>query len=207
MENMTNGDALQMFNGLSAVKQPLFADIKDLEDMSDYLFHAKFIQAVSYNKRKLTPLIESFQDSEKLSDEYKDYLKERNAILAKYARKDKEGEPIKTERRIGDFTQEGYDVPSVADKTSPAGKAIDRLEEKNKALIDERKKKAEEMEAMLKEPCKITFKFKEIPWSTIPKGLDTLMMDGVMFMIEDEKIELNQVIPVEKSKEKEKVKP
>ena len=202
MKNMTNNDCLQMLNGLTAVKQPLFADIKDMEDMTDYLFHAKFIQAVSYNKRKLTPLIESFQDIEKFSEEYEAYLKERNEMLAKYAKKDGDGNPIKEKRMIGEFLQEAFNVPSLANKNSITSKAIKKLEDDNKALIDERKNKSKEMDALLKEDCKIPFKFKYVPWSMIPKGLDTSMMDGVMYMIEDEEIEKLDVIEERKTKDK-----
>jgi len=201
---MTNGDALQMLNGLNAVKQPLFADIKHMEDMTDYLFHAKFIQAVSYNKRKLNPLIESFQDIEKFSDEYNAYLKERDEILSKYAKKDKEGNPVKTGKRIGEFIQEAYNIPSLADKNSIASKAIKKLEDNNKALIDERKEKSKEIEALLKEDCKVPLKFKLVPWSMIPKGLDTSMMDGVMYMIEEEEVGKLDVIKKKEDTKKDK---
>ena len=206
MENMTNGDCLQMYNGLSVVKQPAFADIKNMEEKGNYMFHAKFIQAVSYNKRKLTSIVESFQDVEKPSPDYEDYLNKRNNILAEYAKKDSDGNPIEKIIKIeGIIVQKSYSVPALFDKKSEVSKKIKKLEEESKELIDQRKKLQKQMETILKEPCKIEFEPKCVPWSMIPKGLDLPMMDGVMFMIENEEIGKIEKAEI-KNEEKEKVK-
>ena len=184
MEKMTQRDCIQMFNGLKAVVQPSFADIKDMEDKEEYMFHAKFIQAVSYNKKKLLPVIESIEEAEKISDDYKDYLKERDETLAKFAKKDKDGAPEKITTEIPGGVRTSYNVPDLAIKGSPAHKAIDALEKKHKAVIDARKKTEEEVKVMLKEEVK-DLGLKLVRWSMIPKGLSQKAMDGVMFMIDE----------------------
>ena len=196
---MTYDDCLQMFNGLSQVKQPAFADVKELEEKDDYLFHVKFVHTVSYNKRKLKPIIEVLQDAEKFTDEYNEYVKKRDEFLAEHARKDKEGNP---EERIiisDGIPRRSYNVPLLNVKNSKVWKEINKLEKEYKDEIEQQKKQQKTMEILLEEEA--NFESKKVPWSMIPKGLDALAMDGVMFMIEDE-----EVPDISKKEEREKPK-
>lgn len=181
---MTNDDCLTMFNGLSAVKQPAFAEIKDFDDKEKYIFHTKFVRAVSLNKKKLGPIIESLQEAEKLSDEYKEYIEKRDELLAEHAKKDKDGNPEERISVIGGQQRRSYNVPSLHDKTSDVSKKIKKLETANEGVIEARKTVEKEMKAMLKE--EIDFIPHMISESMVPDGLQPEAMDGVMYMIEDE---------------------
>ncbi len=198
---MTNDDCLTMFNGLAAVKQPAFKDLAGMDNKEDFLFHTKFVHRVTKNKKVLDPIIETLREAEKLSDEYKEYMEKRDEILAKHAKKDKEGNP---EERIAvgpdGIGRRSYNVPSLADKTSDAAKAIDKLEKKNEGVIEARKKQEEEMKELMKEES--DFKPILIPWSMLPKGLSEQAMAGVIYMIEDEDEDEEDENPAKKIEKK-----
>lgn len=181
---MTYDDCLTMSNGLQQVVQPAFADIKDFEDKEKYIFHSKFVRAVSFNKKKLEPIIEVLRDVEKLSDEYKEYLEKRDEILAKFAKKDKDGAPEERIQMVNGQQRKSYNVPSLHDKSSEVGKKITKLEKDNDDVIQARKKTEAEIKEMLKED--VAFEPERVPWSMIPDGQDTPAMDGIMYMIEDQ---------------------
>lgn len=180
---MTNNDCLIMYNGLQVVRQPAFAEIKNFENKERYIFHAKFIAAVSWNKRHLEPIIESLRDAEKLNDEYKEYLKQRDDILIHYAKKDADGNPQQRIQIIDRVERRSYNVPMLHDKNSEVSKKIAKLEDTNKGIIDDRKKLEEEFQALLKEET--NFIPKKIPLSMIPDGQDAEAMDAIIYMIED----------------------
>lgn len=180
---MTNDDCLTMFNGLQQVKQPAFAELTDFEDKDKYIFHTKFVRSVSLNKKKLGPIIESLQEAEKLSDEYKEYLEKRDELLVEYAKKDKDGAPEERTTYVGGQPRRSYNVPLLNDKTSDVSKKIKKLETANEEIIEARKKVEEEMKALLKE--EIDFAPHMVPESMVPDGLQPQAMDGVMYMIED----------------------
>lgn len=182
---MTNDDCLTMFNGLSVVKQPAFRDLAGMDDKGDYMFHTKFVHRLTKNKQLLEPIIETLRESDKFSDEYKEYMEKRDEILAEHAKKDKTGNP---EERIiigpEGIGQRSFNVPSLTDKTSPVAKAIDKLEKKCKECVDAREKQTEQMKELLKEEAR--FEPMMIPWAMLPRGLSEIAMAGVIYMIEDE---------------------
>ncbi len=191
---MTNKDCLRMIGGLNAVKQPSFAEIKDMQNKDEYMFHAKFVQAVSLNKRKLENILESLKDMEKFSEEYTEYIKNREEVLVKFAKKDADGNPIETISYVNGSQQMSYTIPGISDKSSPASKELKKLEDKYKEAIDGRKKQIDEAKKVLSDEA--DFKPVTVPWSMIPRGLTPEAMDGVLYMIEEEKEEVE--VEVEK---------
>jgi len=90
---LTKDDCIVMHNALAAIVQPGFADIKDLPEKEDYIFHTKFVYAVSFNKRLLKVVVDALQDASKNSDDYQEYLDERDKILQRYSAKLEDGSP------------------------------------------------------------------------------------------------------------------
>lgn len=194
---MTNDECLAMYNGLQLVKQPVLKDLAGIENKSDYLFHSKFVRAVSYNKRKLEPIIESLREAEKISDEYKEYVEKRDEILAEFAKKDADGNPEEKITMMGGQPRRSYNVPALHDKKSDVSKKIAKLEKDSKDAIDARKTVEQEMKDSLKEEVDVGT-LMTVPQSMIPHGQDTEAMDGVLFMIEPEEAEPEE--PAKKTK-------
>lgn len=181
---MTNHDCLNMFNGLQIIKQPSFADIKDFANKEDLIFHAKFLKAVSLTKRKLDPIIESIKDAEKPSDEYNEYMKGREDILSRWSKKDAEGNPLTNVEYINNRPQRSFNIPALLDRSSEASRELKKYDDKNKEIIDLRKRQDEQLLQMLKEPS--NFVPEKVIESMIPSGLDPKVWDAIIFMIEDD---------------------
>jgi len=181
---LTNDDCITVYNGLSEIVQPEFADIKDLPDREQYIYHIKFVYAVSYNKRILKDIVDSLQETSKAKKEYEDYLAERDKLLQRYSVKDDNGAPRERVEQLGaGLMRRSYIVPDLADPATTASKAIKKLEEKSKDIIDQREKQQEDFKKLLKEkPKKLDLKF--VTWGMIPRGLQPQWMDAVMFMID-----------------------
>lgn len=182
---LTNDDCITMYNALDAVLQPKFEDIKDLDDRDDYIFHVDFVHAISYNKRKLKDVVESLQEANKNTNEYDEYLKEREKILERYAAKNDDGTARERFNILPNGMRQriGFIVPDLSDPDSDVAKEIDKLEKKNKTHIDVRKKQSEDFKQTLKDTTEVNIKM--VNWSRIPKGLQPYMMDGIMFMINE----------------------
>jgi len=184
---ITNDDCITMYTGLTAVEQPKFEDIKNLEDRESYLFHAEFVLAVSYNKRMLKPIAEALQDSTENKKEYKKYLESRDKLLQKYAVKDEKGAPMeRVEILPGNRQRRSYIVPELADENSAASRAVNKLEKDNDEHIKAREKQNDEFKEGLKKETEVDIKM--IRWSQVPNGLQPFMMDGVILMIDMESI-------------------
>ena len=199
---MTNKDCLKMIDGLNAVKQPSFADIREMQNKDEYMFHAKFLQVVSLNKRKLENIHESLKDMDKSSEEYIEYWKKREEVLVKFSKKDAEGNPIITTSYENGSQQKSYTIPGFLDKNSEVSKEIKKLEDKYKDAIDGRKKQTEEVNKVLNEETE--FKPVTVPWSMIPRGLSPEAMDGVIYMIEEEKAEVDEEVDKKETTKKSK---
>ena len=183
---LTNDACIIMYNALSAVEQPRFEDIKNLDDREEFIFHTDFVFAVSFNKRKLKDIVDSLQESTKNTKEYDEYLDKREKILQKHSVKTDSGAPMERREILpgGQQRSLGYIVPDMADDNSVVSKAIAKLEKTNDAHIKHREKQNDEFKVKAKEKADI--EIKKVRWSQIPRGLQPFMMDGVMFMIDEE---------------------
>jgi len=180
----TKDDCITMYNALSAIKQPEFADIKDLPDRERYIFHMNFAHAVAANKRKLKDAVDSLQEASKPSEDYDKYTEKRDKILQRYAVKDAEGAPRERMNILpGGLRQKSYIVPDMADPSSQASKAIAKLERDSKEVINIRKKQEKDFEKKLKEDAG-DLKLELVRWSQIPAGMQPFWMDGIIFMID-----------------------
>lgn len=198
----TKNDCMVMYNALSAIVQPAFADIKDLDDREEYIFHIEFVYAIAYNKRKLKDIVDALQEAQKTSDEYNDYLEERDKVLQRFAVKLDDGSPKERIDRLstGQVINRSYIVPDLAEPTSKASKEIKALEEKHKDLIDIRKNQTADFEKLVKEKVGDDIGLKLVRWSMIPKGLQPQWMDGVMYMIDLDSKEPGEEIKPDKKK-------
>jgi hypothetical protein len=197
---MTNNDCVIMHNALNKIKQPSFSEIKDMEKRDDYIFHVRFVQALSLNKRLLTQLIESIQEAIKPSEEFKAYSEARQEIYLKYAKRNEDGNAIEVTETINGQQARSYIIPHLTDKGSQVNKDLNKLEKENKEIIEMQKAKDEEDKLFMK--AKADFTPKKVRFSMIPRGLDREIMDGVLFMIEDDEEETPE--PEKKPSKKEK---
>lgn len=178
---MTNNDCMVMLNALKKCKQPAFAEIKDMEDKDDYIFHVNFVKAVSSNKRKLEPIVESLQEADAFTDEYKKYVEERNELLAKHAKKDIDGSPMENIDTFNGVQRRAYYVPTAGVPGSACYKELKKLENDYKDAIDAREKQTKQLTQMLK--AVVDFTPETVLESMVPSGLNPDVMDGIIFMV------------------------
>ena len=178
---MTYKDCIEMKASLELVKQPNIADLKDMTDKMDYLFHQDFVIAVTKNKRQLSIVKEDLDAIIEPTEEFKKYSEERIKVLRKFGEKDENGNPLK---RVIGAGQVQYTISNI-DNNVPYNTAMNQLDEEHKEVLKFRDDQFEKYNLKLKD--KADFKPEMIPERNIPKGLDMLAMDGVLFMIEFDK--------------------
>jgi len=160
---MTNDDVLFLSQTLPLVDAP------DMDPDFNYLVSAAMRSAEGIAKdieKALTPK-KGFQD----------YLDAMEELRKTYARKDKDGDPIKVVEAGEMGPQKKYDIPDVNNLNSPFQKAVEKLNSDSKVALDERKK---QLLFLDKENKNYNPDF--ISRDLHPKGLSRRAMDAIFLI-------------------------
>jgi DNA-directed RNA polymerase specialized sigma subunit len=143
---------------------------------------SRFVYAIAKNARLIKPEIESINETLKQTDEYKKYEKERIALAEKYAKKDGQGNaiiiPNRNNPNVGD-----YDI----DDKKKFNEELEKLNDKNKKVIEAREKQEEEYGKLLEEETE-DFKFHKIKFDDLPENITSGQLIGISLLLEDEDI-------------------
>jgi len=160
LKGKTNRELGGLYDGLVNVSRVNGANIK-------------FSYAVSKNMRKLKQFIDDLKEVLKPTEEFKKYDTARIEICEKYCEKDEALKPK--------FTPQGNYIIKPEEQLNFA-KEIEKLDHKNKKIVDERKRITEEFESMLDEKVE-EFELHDILYSTLPETLIPSQLEGILDMV------------------------
>jgi len=173
---MKNDELYVMRDGLNAVPDKVsYENVKKKGIIN-------FKLAVSKNKWMLNNHLKDVEEAIKSSEDYSKYRKEEQGLSKKFCRKDEEGKNIIIPTVEGRVKGERYDIEGQGDPDSEYSRAFEKLENKYKKEIKERKEQLEKFNDFLEEES--DFEPYLIPFNLVPDDLPQSAMDGVLFIIE-----------------------
>jgi len=141
----------------------------------------KFAYAVAKNSKLVTGEIESLQETIKPSEEYSEFEKERDEIVKKYAKKDKNGDPKQETQEVNGQTFSFYKIEEEG--MADYNKDFEELKEGHKEIIEARDKQLEEYDNLLKEDCDIKVHMTVI--DLVPENITGETLELIDWMIEE----------------------
>lgn len=152
---MKNSDLFPLYAGLEAVSN---------------IGGARFAYGVSKNKKILLDELRTIEETNKPTEAYQVFEKERIALCEKMANKNEKGEP----KIVGNT----YDIPNLKKFNAE----LDKLKEGHKEAVDEMQKKNEDYKTLLDQDA--TVEFFKIKEETIPETMTAKLLDPIMAVIE-----------------------
>lgn len=152
--------------------QNLFNALQNIPDTKKM----KFDYAVLKNLKTLTPIVRSFNEKIKISNELKTFDSERIKICREFAEKTDTGEP-KIERGIYKFPNE--------EASSLCTKKIDELRstEPHKTAVDEYEKQMKDYDEFMQQETEVEL-FK-VNIEHVPDGIPRPLLNEILPMIEE----------------------
>lgn len=138
---------------------------------------ADFNYAIARNVQILTPIIKSLDHAKKPTEEYLKYENEWRESVEKFAKKDKDGNPIKTEIAPNIFQYEMADQAGF-------NKEGEKIKKKYKETLAQREKQIKDYETLLdKEEEFSEYKIKK---ESIPEELNTKSFSAIIELIDEQ---------------------
>lgn len=178
----TNAKCIEIYKCLSLYQVPSF-DSKAVIERPAVIPTAKFMIDFIENKKKLKEVIETIKRQARLPEKYEDFLRKREEINRKYAKKDKDGNPVIEKKFIAGKIEEAYAIPET-DK-SEYEKRIADLKKRNSVVIKEAFSAFREEEEMLNSDSGFVPVYIDI--SDVPHGISTDVWDGLFYLIRSNK--------------------
>ena len=144
--------------------------LKDGLDNVSYLSGVKFAYAIIKNKKMIEQELITLQEIIKPSPEIEEYEKNRIAICEKHCKRD-ENNQLKIQNNT-------YDIEDM----DTFNKDIEELKKKNKKVLDNRQKQADEYNKLLEEDIEIPFVL--IKQDDLPNSLSASQMEQIFEIIE-----------------------
>ena len=133
----------------------------------------KFSYAVSKALRLVETELADLQKSNVWGDEYKKYDKERQQLVMKHAKKDKDGKPI--------TFQEGPALKAFIEDEDIFNGLLEKLRKKYAKAVKDQETKNETFGKFLEEPT--TVKIHTIPKDLVPKDITPKHMNGIFEIV------------------------
>lgn len=143
----------------------------------------KFTYIITKNKRILEEELKDMEEFVKPSDEFKEVKEKIEALKLKHVNKDDNGDPIIIEKTIAGNKVEVYDIPNSKDENSDFNKEFKTLQEENKDLIDEQRKKEQDYVNIFLEE-EVDIDLAKLKIEDIPENISQNIMDGIFDIIE-----------------------
>ena len=156
---LKNKDLLRFRNGLKAV-----GDYRGI----------KFAYAVVKTLRLVETELADLQKSNTWGDEYKEYDKQRQELVMKYAKKDKEGKAI--------TFQDGAALKTYIEDEDVFNAMLKKLRAKYAKAVKEQEAKDVEFEKFLEKPAAV--KVHTVPEDLIPKDISAKHLQGIFEIVE-----------------------
>lgn len=153
---MKNVELTRLLQGINAV---------------DSLSGVRFAYAMSKNKKLITSEVETLEDAIKYSDEFEAYEKDRIELCERHAEKDDKGKPKTSGDKYVMADQKKFD------------KGLEALNEKNKEVIERRKKQGEEYGKLLE--VESSYEPFMVEFEDVPKDITVSQMDGIIELIKE----------------------
>jgi len=131
----------------------------------------KFNYAIRKNEKAIQLEVDDFYDMEKPEEAFINYDKARIEICKKYAEKDEKDQPVIENGNYKILDQENFK------------EEINKLQEENKEVIENRRKQVDDLNAFLAEESDI--KICKVKLSDIPADLTGQDIENIFPMIED----------------------
>jgi hypothetical protein len=147
----------------------LFGGLQDVSNLPG----VKFAYNVIKNTKLLQPEIDALQKAGELSEEFKAFEIERMALAQKFAKKDKEGNPVIENNSFVLADQAGFD------------KEFKLLQKKHDKAIKARESQVAEFNKLLEEEIEVDF--FTVKLSDVPQSITPGQVKGIFEIIVDEK--------------------
>lgn len=143
----------------------LLNEAKKLNELTGFAF----VMAIADGKRRIIKEHEVLDEMKKPSKEFEAYQKEVEELNKKFSKKNDLGEPVIITKEFGTGQQYSY-YDLEEDSLEERKKEFEKLQKKNKALLDEQKAKEEKYSEALREES--TLKPKSISEKQLPKNIN-----------------------------------
>ena len=178
----TNVKCIEIYKCLSLYQVPSF-DSKAVVERPAVIPSAKFMMELTENKKKLKEVIDTIKKHAQLPEKYESFLRKREEINRKYARKDKDGSPVIEKKFIAGKVEEAYAIPE--EDKQEYEKRIADLKKRHATAIKEAYKAFSDEEKMLNSDSGFVPTYMDI--SDIPHGVSTEVWDGLFYLIRNHK--------------------
>lgn len=147
-----------------------------LKDVDAPEMEPGFNYAISATLADANKVAETIKKALAPTEEYSKYEEELQALREKFAEKDENGDP----KFFSNNGVKQYVIKDIGKPGNPFSKAVEKLQEKNKEVIDKREKQLEFIFEENKD-----FKPHTVSVAQIPKGLSRASMDAVYLIVEE----------------------
>lgn len=159
-----------------------------------------FKMAVSKNKRDLKNHLIDLESAIEAPEKFKEYRVKEQKLSKKYCRRDKDGKNVIIPVIEGSQRGEQFDIIGYDDPKSEYSVQFEKLKKEYQKEIDERKKQMEKFNNHLKEDS--GYKPYLIPFNIVPDDLPQKAMDGVLYIIDFDSIQADEVPKKRSTKKK-----
>lgn len=132
----------------------------------------KFAYGIARNKGAAAAEIKIINESQEMTDEYKEYEKERVKLCEQYGKKGEDGKAL--------IINQNYDVTAHQEQFDTE---LDELNKKNQSAIDERNNQLKEFEKLLKEQS--NFVPYKILLADVPTDISTEQLGSIIELIDE----------------------